>query len=65
MRIITGYCPHLKGNHSIEATYTITRLAGGQPPKERCSELRCKYKFFSVCKVEDCPLKEKADSYNS
>ena len=64
-RVITGYCPHVSGTHSIKAVYNVTPRSGGLPPAERCADLHCKYKAFNICKVEKCPLEEIADSYNS
>ena len=63
-RIITGYCPHVDGTHSIKATYEIFHCSMDPMPHEKCVNLFCKYKTFKSCKVEECPLKKEADSYN-
>ena len=64
-RTITGYCPHIDDTHSVEAVYDVTLRSGGLPSEEKCTDLRCKHKFFSVCKVKECPLEKVALSYNS
>lgn len=65
VRKITGYCPHINDNHSIEAIYTVTYYSQSKTPHERCSGLKCEYMAVNKCHVPECPLEKIADSYNS
>ena len=54
IKIISGYCPYLKSEHSIRATYTLIPHQG-----RKFSGIRCKY-AAECSQPERCPLHREA-----